>query len=46
MKIVCVECNRVLGKKAPFDDTRATHTVCDNCLKKLGRQPRKVKGQN
>jgi hypothetical protein len=34
MKIICLECNRELGEKAPFDDPRATHTVCPECVEK------------
>ncbi|MFX0205491.1 MAG: hypothetical protein ACFFDT_05855 [Candidatus Hodarchaeota archaeon] len=32
MKIICLECNRELGEKFPFDDTRKTHTICRECI--------------
>lgn len=31
MKIICLECNRVIGEKYPFDDPRETHTLCRKC---------------
>ncbi|NIO21758.1 MAG: hypothetical protein GTN76_13780 [Candidatus Aenigmarchaeota archaeon] len=31
MKIVCLECQREIGEKFPFDDTRVTHTFCHEC---------------
>jgi hypothetical protein len=31
MKIVCQECQREIGEKSPFDDTRITHTICPQC---------------
>ena len=34
MKIVCLECHRELGEKAPFDDPRVTHTICPECIEK------------
>lgn len=37
MKIVCLECHREIGEKAPFDDIRETHTICRDCIEhKLG----------
>ena len=32
MKIVCLECHREIGEKCPFDDSRATHTICRECV--------------
>jgi len=32
MKIVCLECDRQIGEKFPFDDTRKTHTICRECI--------------
>jgi len=34
MKIVCLECDRELGEKSPFDDLRVTHTICPECIEK------------
>jgi hypothetical protein len=34
MKIICLECQRVIGEKFPFDDLRSTHTICPECMKK------------
>ncbi len=31
MKIICLECKRVIGEKYPFDDPRETHTFCRQC---------------
>jgi predicted sulfurtransferase len=33
MKVVCFECKKQLGEKAPFSDDEATHTLCDSCLR-------------
>jgi hypothetical protein len=41
MKIICLECNRELGEKAPFDDHRATHTICAECVAKRCNRPGK-----
>ena len=35
MKIVCLECDRELGEKYPFDDLDATHTICPECMQKM-----------
>jgi hypothetical protein len=35
MKIVCFQCKRKIGEKAPFSDKRATHALCYRCLKGL-----------
>ncbi len=32
MKIVCLECEREIGEKFPFDDLRKTHTICGECI--------------
>ncbi|KPJ69827.1 hypothetical protein AMJ44_02315 [candidate division WOR-1 bacterium DG_54_3] len=37
MKIVCLECGRVIGEKIPFDDNRTTHTICPECFEKTNR---------
>jgi len=34
MKIVCLECQREIGEKFPFDDPEATHTICPECIEK------------
>jgi len=34
MKIICLECHREIGEKSPFDDLRATHTICPQCIEK------------
>lgn len=34
MKVVCLECNREVGEKFPFDDPEATHTICPECIEK------------
>ena len=31
MKIICVECQRELGEKSPFDDPSEKYTVCREC---------------
>ncbi len=31
MKIICLECQREVGEKYPFDDPRETHTICQEC---------------
>jgi DNA-directed RNA polymerase subunit RPC12/RpoP len=41
MKIICLECNRELGEKAPFDDHRSTHTICPQCIEKRLKLTRK-----
>jgi len=32
MKIVCLECQREIGEKFPFNDSRVTHTICRECV--------------
>ena len=32
MKIICLECHREIGEKFPFNDLRATHTICRECI--------------
>ena len=41
MKIICLECHREIGEKFPFDDTRATHTICPECIEKRVNGPEK-----
>lgn len=31
----CAWCGEVLGEKEPLEDKRITHTICDDCDKKL-----------
>jgi DNA-directed RNA polymerase subunit RPC12/RpoP len=31
MKIVCLQCQREIGEKFPFDDPNETHTLCPEC---------------
>jgi hypothetical protein len=35
MKIVCFQCKKEIGEKAPFPDKRETHALCYRCLKQL-----------
>jgi len=35
MKIVCFQCKKQIGEKAPLSDSRATHTLCYRCLKQF-----------
>jgi len=35
MKIVCLECQREMGEKFPFDDLSETHTICPDCMEKM-----------
>ena len=35
MKVVCFECNKEIGEKAPFSDSQATHALCEPCLRKM-----------
>jgi len=35
MKVICFECNKEIGEKAPFSDSEATHTLCEPCLRKV-----------
>ena len=39
MKIICLECHREIGEKFPFDDHRATHTICPECIEKRVNGP-------
>ncbi len=32
MKIICLECQREIGEKFPFDDPKKTHTICRECI--------------
>jgi len=32
MKIICLECQREIGEKFPFNDSRETHTICRECV--------------
>jgi hypothetical protein len=41
MKIICLECHREIGEKFPFDDPRATHTICSECIEKRVNGPGK-----
>ncbi len=34
MKVICFECNKLIGEKTPFSDGGVTHTICEPCLKK------------
>lgn len=35
MKRICAWCNKDMGEKAPYDDNRETHGICDCCKDKL-----------
>ncbi len=35
MKVICYECEKEIGEKAPFSDNRSTHGLCRECLKKV-----------
>jgi len=35
MKIICFQCKKEIGEKAPFSDNKATHTLCYRCLKQF-----------
>ena len=35
MRIVCYQCHREIGEKAPFSDNRTTHVLCEPCLRQL-----------
>ncbi len=41
MKIICLECQREIGEKFPFDDPRSTHTICPECIEKRLNGPEK-----
>lgn len=41
MKIICLECQREIGEKFPFDDTRETHTIGPECIEKRITESRK-----
>ena len=34
MIIICSWCGKELGEKEPFEDESASHTKCEECLKK------------
>ena len=34
MRVVCLECNRELGEKFPFEDPDTTHTICPECIER------------
>lgn len=39
MRVICCYCNKDLGDKAPFEDTRISHGACKDCaMKDLARQ--------
>ena len=35
MKRVCAWCGKDMGEKEPLEDTSVTHTICEDCAKKL-----------
>jgi hypothetical protein len=35
MKIVCGWCHVPIGEKAPIEDKRTSHGICEECKKKL-----------
>lgn len=39
MFVVCCECKKMMGTKAPLEDKRVSHTICNTCLAKtdIGR---------
>ena len=36
---VCAWCQKDMGEKPPLDDKSVTHSICDDCLKKLMPEP-------
>ncbi len=34
MRIICFECDKEIGEKAPFSDNEATHALCGECLER------------
>jgi hypothetical protein len=47
MKVICLECHKQVGEKAPFSDREATHTLCASCLNNaLERSRKKRRHQN
>jgi hypothetical protein len=45
MKVICFECNKEVGEKAPFSDTEATHTLCASCLSNTLKRLRAKRGR-
>ena len=45
MKIICLECQREVGEKFPFDDLRSTHTVCPDCMEKKAQAEKTATGE-
>jgi hypothetical protein len=43
MRIVCCECNKEIGYKAPFSDRRATSALCNRCLQQILESRRLMK---
>jgi len=35
MRIICYQCDKEIGEKAPFSDNRTTHIICEPCLEEL-----------
>lgn len=33
MIAICANCQKTIGEKEPFEDTRVTHGICPGCLK-------------
>ena len=29
---ICMDCKKIMGEKAPYEDKRETHGLCDECL--------------
>jgi len=45
LKVVCFECMKQIGEKAPFSDTEVTHTLCESCLRKTMERLRNKRRQ-
>jgi hypothetical protein len=35
MRVICFQCNKQIGEKAPFSDNEATHALCEQCLRAM-----------
>ena len=33
MTVICMDCEKVIREKAPFEDKSKSHGICDICLK-------------
>jgi hypothetical protein len=35
VKVICVECRKEMGEKAPFSNKEVTPDLCESCWKKI-----------